>query len=169
MKSRWILAAMLLFVGSSLAAALAEGVANFDFLKDEDRKVLQERFVKDIYPMMLKDGKNGCVGCHSGKIVSSLKMTGDAEKDCRMLVKDGFFIPNDAGSVLTRIQSKDRKRRMPPPGKGDPWTKEEMEVLGAIKLREVEKAQQEVVGIARKLEEEGLISTGAAAGEAYVV
>ncbi len=47
--------------------------------------------------------------------------------------------------------------------------KEEMEVLGAIKLREVEKAQQEVVGVARKLEEEGLISTGAAAGEAYVV
>jgi flagellar motor switch protein FliG len=47
--------------------------------------------------------------------------------------------------------------------------KEEMDVLGAIRLREVEKAQQEVVGIARKLEEEGLITTGAAAGEAYVV
>jgi flagellar motor switch protein FliG len=47
--------------------------------------------------------------------------------------------------------------------------KEEMEVLGAIRLREVEKAQQEVVAIARKLEEEGLIATGAAAGEAYVV
>ena len=47
--------------------------------------------------------------------------------------------------------------------------KEEMEVLGAVRLRDVEKAQQEVVSIARKLEEEGLISTGAAAGEAYVV
>jgi flagellar motor switch protein FliG len=47
--------------------------------------------------------------------------------------------------------------------------REEMEVLGAIRLREVEKAQQEVVAIARKLEEEGLIVTGAAAGEAYVV
>jgi flagellar motor switch protein FliG len=46
---------------------------------------------------------------------------------------------------------------------------EEMEVLGAIRLREVEKAQQEVVAVARKLEEEGLIQTGAAAGEAYVV
>jgi flagellar motor switch protein FliG len=46
---------------------------------------------------------------------------------------------------------------------------EEMEVLGAVRLRDVEKAQQEVVAIARKLEEEGLISTGAAAGEAYVV
>jgi flagellar motor switch protein FliG len=47
--------------------------------------------------------------------------------------------------------------------------KDEMEVLGAIRLREVEKAQQEVVSIARKLEEEGLIVTGAAAGEPYVV
>src|SRR5262249_49759671 len=141
MKSRWILAAMLLFVGSSLAVALSEGGANFDFLKDQDRKVLQDRFVKDIYPMMLKDGKNGCVGCHSGKIVSSLKMSGDAEKDFRMLVKDGFFIPKDAGSVLTRIQSKDRKRRMPPPGKGDPWTKEEMEVLNKFVL-DVEAKQQ---------------------------
>jgi flagellar motor switch protein FliG len=47
--------------------------------------------------------------------------------------------------------------------------KEEMDVLGAIRLREVEKAQQEIVAIARKLEEEGLIVTGAASGEAYVV
>jgi flagellar motor switch protein FliG len=47
--------------------------------------------------------------------------------------------------------------------------KDEMEVLGAVRLREVEKAQQDVVAIARKLEEEGLIVTGAAAGEAYVV
>jgi flagellar motor switch protein FliG len=47
--------------------------------------------------------------------------------------------------------------------------REEMEVLGAVRLREVEKAQQDIVYIARKLEEEGVIVTGAAAGEAYVV
>jgi flagellar motor switch protein FliG len=47
--------------------------------------------------------------------------------------------------------------------------KDEMEVMGAVRLREVEKAQQDIVSIARKLEEEGLITTGAAAGEAYVV
>lgn len=46
--------------------------------------------------------------------------------------------------------------------------KEEMELMGAVRLRDVEKAQQEVVAIARKLEEEGVISTGAGAGEAYV-
>jgi flagellar motor switch protein FliG len=47
--------------------------------------------------------------------------------------------------------------------------KEEMEIMGAVRLREVEKAQQEIVAIARKLEEEGLITTGAGAGDAYVV
>jgi len=47
--------------------------------------------------------------------------------------------------------------------------KEEMEVLGAVRLRDVEKAQHDIVAIARKLEEEGLLVTGAAGGEAYVV
>lgn len=47
--------------------------------------------------------------------------------------------------------------------------KDEMEILGAVRLRDVEKAQQEVVAIARKLEEEGLITLGASAGEPYVV
>jgi flagellar motor switch protein FliG len=46
--------------------------------------------------------------------------------------------------------------------------KEEMDVLGAVRLRDVEKSQQDIVSIARKLEEEGVIVTGAAAGEAYV-
>jgi flagellar motor switch protein FliG len=47
--------------------------------------------------------------------------------------------------------------------------KEEIEALGAVRMREVEKAQHEVVSITRKLEEEGLIVTGAAAGDSYVV
>jgi flagellar motor switch protein FliG len=46
--------------------------------------------------------------------------------------------------------------------------KEEMEMLGAVRLREVEKAQHEIVGIARKLEEEGLITTGSSGGDTYV-
>jgi flagellar motor switch protein FliG len=52
--------------------------------------------------------------------------------------------------------------------RGGDQMKEEMDVLGAVRLREVERAQQEIVAIARKLEEEGLITTGAGAGEPYV-
>ena len=40
--------------------------------------------------------------------------------------------------------------------------------MESVRLREVEKAHQEIVSIARKLEEEGLITTGAGAGEPYV-
>jgi flagellar motor switch protein FliG len=54
-------------------------------------------------------------------------------------------------------------------GRASEMIREEMEILGAVRLKEVEKAQQDIVAIARKLEEEGLLVTGAAGGEAYVV
>jgi flagellar motor switch protein FliG len=46
--------------------------------------------------------------------------------------------------------------------------KEEMEFMGPVKLKEVEKAQHEIVEIVRQLEEEGVISIGGGGGEDYV-
>ena len=46
--------------------------------------------------------------------------------------------------------------------------REEMDVLGAVKLKDVEKGQQNIVAIARKLEDEGAISMVGGSGEAYV-
>jgi flagellar motor switch protein FliG len=46
--------------------------------------------------------------------------------------------------------------------------KEEMEMLGAVRLREVEKAQQEIVAIVRKLEEEGLVTLGGGSDDPVV-
>jgi flagellar motor switch protein FliG len=47
--------------------------------------------------------------------------------------------------------------------------KEEMDSMSAVKLKDVERAQQEVVAIARSLEEEGAISSpDGGGGEAYV-
>lgn len=46
--------------------------------------------------------------------------------------------------------------------------REEMEAIGSVKLKDVERSQQEVVAIARKLEEEGTLSTSDGAGEGYV-
>jgi hypothetical protein len=142
MKTRLILAGLLAVTASTLALALAGGGGpNFDHLADADRQVMAARYAKEIHPLMQRGEKNGCVGCHNGKIVSALKMTGDPDKDFRMLLKDGFFIPNDSGSVLTRIKSKDRKQRMPPPGKGDPWTDEEKEILHKF-VADLDKKQQ---------------------------
>ena len=46
--------------------------------------------------------------------------------------------------------------------------REEMDVMGAVRMREVEKAQQAVVAVAKSLEEEGLIVTGEGAEDEYV-
>ena len=42
--------------------------------------------------------------------------------------------------------------------------KEEMEYLGAVKLKEVEKAQHQIVEVVRQLEEEGIITIGGGGG-----
>jgi flagellar motor switch protein FliG len=47
--------------------------------------------------------------------------------------------------------------------------KEDMEVLGPVRSRDVNKAQQEVVAVARKLEAEGKITLGAEDEDEYVV
>jgi flagellar motor switch protein FliG len=46
--------------------------------------------------------------------------------------------------------------------------KEEMEFMGPIKIKEVEKSQHEIVEIVRQLEEEGVLSIGGGGGEDYV-
>ncbi len=47
--------------------------------------------------------------------------------------------------------------------------KEEMEYLGPIRVKDVEKSQHEVVEIVRGLEEEGVLVIGGAGGDEYVV
>jgi flagellar motor switch protein FliG len=46
--------------------------------------------------------------------------------------------------------------------------KEEMEFMGPVKLKDVEKSQHEIVEIVRQLEEEGVISIGGGGGDDYV-
>ncbi len=135
-KLRWF--GLVAYAGCSLAVALAGGGTNFDSLKDTDRQAMQERFAKEVWPLLQRNGKEGCVGCHQlPKGGGNLKLTGDSAKDFRMLVKEGFFIPGDSGSVLTQIG----KKRMPPAGKGKAWTKEEIEVLSKF-VADLEDKQQ---------------------------
>lgn len=46
--------------------------------------------------------------------------------------------------------------------------KEEMDYMGPIKVKEVEKAQHEIVSIVRELEEEGIVSIGGSEEDQYV-
>ncbi len=131
MKRTWWLAAGAILVagwglGLSLRGLSAQGV-NFDKLAAEDRTVFQKRFEEEIWPLLQRNGKDGCVGCHSGKLVSALKLKGDAAKDFAMLLREGFFLPDDAGSLLGRITDPDPQRRMPMGKRA--WSAEEVAKL----------------------------------------
>src|SRR5262249_28154121 len=120
---------------------------NFDRLTDEDRQALQKRFEKELWPLLTRHERDGCVGCHAGKgIVTALRMTGKVDKDFPLRVKQGFFIPNDKGSLLSRMLEKDPKRIMPPPTKDGKlsrpkWTADELEVLRVF-VNDLEKKQK---------------------------
>lgn len=123
---------MVVFVGMRWLTA-AQGV-NFDRLSDADRKVFAERFRNDIWPLLTsaKKKEDSCVGCHSkSTIVSSLRMAGDADKDFRMLLREGFFLKDDPGSLLERIKDPTKNRKMPP-GDRPPWTDAEKKILSAF-------------------------------------
>jgi len=53
--------------------------------------------------------------------------------------------------------------------RGAEMLREDMEAMGAIKIREVEAAQQTIIGVVRALESEGLINMKGQVGEQYVV
>ncbi len=53
--------------------------------------------------------------------------------------------------------------------RGAEMLKEDMEVMGAVKIKEVESAQQQIIAIVRQLESEGALSLKGTVGEQYVV
>jgi flagellar motor switch protein FliG len=53
--------------------------------------------------------------------------------------------------------------------RGAQMLKEDMEALGAVKIKDVEAAQQQIIAVVRQLESEGVISLRGAVGEQYVV
>jgi len=120
----------LLLIGA-VAAGLTRGrptaaqPPSFDKLADADRKVLAERFRRDVWPLLARGGKDGCVGCHTGGNMSGLRFAGDADKDFARLLREGFFLKDDAGSLLSRIQDGDKKGGCRPPRvrRGPRWRK----------------------------------------------
>ena len=53
--------------------------------------------------------------------------------------------------------------------RGADMLREDMDALGAMKMKEVEAAQQQMIALVRQLEAEGVISLKGTAGEQYVV
>src|SRR6266550_8430833 len=53
--------------------------------------------------------------------------------------------------------------------RGAEMLREDMDVMGAVKIKDVEASQQQIIAIARQLETEGTLSLKGAVGEQYVV
>ncbi len=123
-RVHWIILAALLVLTPAMGQA-----PMFDRLADRDREAFRQRFTKEVWPLLERGGKDGCVGCHSDrKNVTSLRLSGDAGQDFGMLLKEGFFLANDEGSVLARVTERDKKRRMPP-GDRPAWSAQDIKVL----------------------------------------
>jgi hypothetical protein len=121
-----------LVLGCLLAAGIGQ-VPSFDKLSAGDRAVFQKRFAQEVWPLLERGGKDGCVGCHTGKGGGALHFRGDAAKDFAMMLREGFFLVNDDGSLLARITDANKKRRMPP-GKRPAWSEPDVKVLRAFVL-----------------------------------
>ncbi len=52
--------------------------------------------------------------------------------------------------------------------RGAEMMREDMDALGAVKIKEVESAQQQIIAVVRQMEAEGTVSLGAGGGEQYV-
>jgi hypothetical protein len=127
-----VLLAVAAGVATELRTLRAGQGGKFDKLSEADRKVLGTRFEKEIWPLFVRNGMDGCVGCHSSKQGgAALRLTGDANKDFHILVGQGFMLKGDAGSMLERILDKDPKRHMPP-GNRPSWTEPEIRILRAF-------------------------------------
>jgi len=114
--------------------------SKFDRLKEEDRKKFSARFEKELWPLFQRNGRNGCVGCHDRKHRSGLRFSGKADADFRMLLSEGFLLPDDPGSVLSAVSTREPRRKMPP-GNRPRWTVKEIARLKRF-VNDVDKKQQ---------------------------
>src|SRR5262249_39282848 len=120
-----LLATSLLIAGDWRLSGAEQG--KFDKLSEADRKAFGERFQKEIWPLLERGGKDGCIGCHIAR-QTALRFSGDPAKDFRALVADGFMLKGDPGSLLERIIDPSPKRKMPPDDRPG-WTEAEVQVL----------------------------------------
>ena len=107
-----------------------------DALPPRDITALESQFAERIYPLLLRGGEVGCVGCHDESTSADLVFIGDSRDDFRMLLSNGYFDGLRTDGLLDRLEAENPKRRMPKGKEAKPWSREEIELLRAF-AREV--------------------------------
>ena len=100
------------------------------------------RFEKEVWPLMIRRDRDGCVGCHNARHRSTLKFSGEAARDFQMLLREGFFLVDDPGGLLHVVTTSNPDTHMPP-GKRPSWTAEEIGTLRRFveELSQINKSQ----------------------------
>ncbi|HEU4754393.1 MAG TPA: hypothetical protein VFU47_14895, partial [Armatimonadota bacterium] len=81
----------------------------------EDTARFDERFRTEIWPL-LERAEGGCVSCHNEKNPSQLHFPAEGSSaSFKRLLTQGFFEPENPGSLLSRVASPLKEQRMPPP------------------------------------------------------
>lgn len=91
-------------------------------------KLWSTRFEKEIWPLLSRNGKDGCVGCHTPRHRSTLRISGGAAEEFEKLLIGGYLLPDDPGALLHAVSTPNPKTHMPP-GKRPSWTMDEITVL----------------------------------------
>lgn len=134
----------------------AADILNFVDRNNEERILVE---VEEIYPELAENIRNLMFTFEDCKTID--------DRGIQTILKE---VPRDQLVVALKITSPELKelilRNMSK--RGAEMIVEDLESLGPIKLKDVEKAQQGIVDIVRRLEAEGKIALGGGAEEQYV-
>jgi len=94
---------------------------------EEELTTFSKRFQSELWPLFTR-GKNSCVSCHDDDSESQLHMAAEADAAFKRLLVEGRLDPKSTASLLSRVVTPDKKKRMPkPPAKS--WTDPEVALL----------------------------------------
>ncbi len=94
---------------------------------EEELAKFTQRFQADLWPLLTRN-KKSCVSCHDADSDSQLHLLDDPAASFRRLVVERRLDPKNSDSLVSRLVTPDRKKRMPKPP-ANPWTDAEIKLL----------------------------------------
>ena len=94
---------------------------------EEELARFSKRFEAEIWPLLTRNRKS-CVNCHDRDSESQLHLIGEPAASFKRLLVEGRLDPKGPASLLTRLTTSDKKKRMPRP-QAPAWTDAEVALL----------------------------------------
>jgi hypothetical protein len=94
---------------------------------EEELIAFSKRFETQLWPLLTRT-KKSCVSCHNNDNDSQLELAATADAAFKRLVVEGRLDPKNPASLVARLTTTDRKKRMPKPP-ANPWTDAEVALV----------------------------------------